>query len=116
MTRSAALPLALALGLAFAAPACSSRGGPVAPAPAEGARANGGPGSGGRTGPEPFREVVPETAETDSGVFVVHRTDDELLFEIPDSILGRELLVISRIARVPTGLSGFIVAGHKVRE
>ncbi|MFW6202411.1 MAG: zinc-dependent metalloprotease, partial [Gemmatimonadota bacterium] len=29
---------------------------------------------------------------------------------------GREMLVISRIARVPAGVSGFIVAGHKVRE
>jgi hypothetical protein len=49
-------------------------------------------------------------------MLTVHRTGDQLLFEIPDSILGREILVISRIARVPSDITGFIVAGHKVRE
>ncbi|NIP82173.1 MAG: DUF5117 domain-containing protein, partial [Gemmatimonadetes bacterium] len=35
---------------------------------------------------------------------------------MPDSLLGREMLVITRIARVPGDISGFVVAGHKVHE
>ena len=66
--------------------------------------------------PKPYAQVVTSEARTDSGAFVVHRVDDKLLFEIPDSMLGREMLVISRIARVPADISGFIVAGHKVGE
>ncbi|MGH7576749.1 MAG: zinc-dependent metalloprotease [Longimicrobiales bacterium] len=117
MTCSRPLHLALALGLIGLLPSCTLRRGPerASPDPAAGA-ATEDQETDERAGPEPFADVVPETAVSDSGLFVVHRTNDELWFEVPDSLLGRDILVISRIARVPTGLSGFIVAGHKVRE
>ncbi|MFW6201389.1 MAG: zinc-dependent metalloprotease [Gemmatimonadota bacterium] len=115
MKRSRTLPCALVFTFLLALPACSLRGGPDEPVPPSDRQARGGGGDD-EAGPRPYADVVPESAETDSGLFVVHRTDEELLFEVPDSLLGREMLVISRIARVPTGVSGFIVAGHKVRE
>jgi len=52
-----------------------------------------------------------EDAVADSGLFIVHREDDEYLFEIPDSLLGREMLLISRIAGKMDGLGGFAPAG-----
>ena len=32
-----------------------------------------------------YSEVVPASAQTQSGLFDVHRVDDKLLFEIPDA-------------------------------
>ncbi len=52
-----------------------------------------------------------EGAESDDGVFAVHHKDDDWLFEIPDSLLGRDMLLISRIAGKMDGLGGFAPAG-----
>jgi hypothetical protein len=52
-----------------------------------------------------YRAVVPSTAETASGLFDVHRVDERLLFEIPDSLLGRDMAVMSRYARSQDGLA-----------
>lgn len=65
---------------------------------------------------EPIASVLPDDAEADSGLFVVHRSDDKLYFQIPDSILNRDVLLISRIARVPADMGGFIPAGFKAGE
>ena len=43
---------------------------------------------------KPYGEVVTEETVSDSGLFVVHRVDEKLLFEIPDSMLGREMLLV----------------------
>ena len=107
LPRVAALPIAL-----FAASlsgACGARGGTDAPTPDRPTRA-------GADAIEPLAEAVPAGAVADSGLFVVHRTDDKLLFQIPDSLLGRDMLLISRIARVPADMGGFIPAGYKAEE
>lgn len=54
-------------------------------------------------GLKPFGEVIPDTAETDAGLLTTHRVDEKLYFEIPDSLMGRELLMVSRAARTPDG-------------
>ncbi len=64
-----------------------------------------------------YADVVPEDAETDAGLFLVHRVEDKLLFEIPTELFGRDFLLVSRIARVPADMvGGFIAAGHKTGE
>ncbi|GJM23186.1 MAG: glutaminyl-tRNA synthetase [Planctomycetota bacterium] len=64
-----------------------------------------------------YSELVSSDAVTQTGLFSVHEVDDKLLFEIPDELLGRDLLLVSRIARVPAELGGgFVVAGHKTGE
>ncbi len=61
--------------------------------------------------------VLPEEAETDEGVFHVHRHEEQLWFEIPAPLLGRDFLLVSRIARTPSDLGGgFFAAGHKTGE
>lgn len=69
---------------------------------------------------EPFSEVVPDDAEADEGLFTVHRaqTDDgsTLFFQIPDSLLGREMLLVSRLAQVPPDISPYTNAGRKMAE
>ncbi|MBA3639428.1 MAG: zinc-dependent metalloprotease [Acidobacteria bacterium] len=52
-----------------------------------------------------YRSVVPADAQTDPGMFDVHRVGDRLLFEIPDSLLGRDMLIMSRYARAQHGLA-----------
>ncbi len=42
---------------------------------------------------------------TDDGVFTVHRQEGRLLFEIPDAMLGRDMLIMSRIAKAQDGLA-----------
>jgi len=56
------------------------------------------------TGPRPYAEVVPADAESDEGLFTVHRVGKKLLYEIPLTALGREMLLQSRIARTPNGV------------
>ncbi len=52
-----------------------------------------------------YRTVVPAGADSDGGLFDVHRVEDRLLFEIPDSLLGRDMALMSRIARAQHGLA-----------
>ncbi len=67
--------------------------------------------------PKTYAEVITDKAVTDRGLFDVHRLDGKLYFEIPDSLLGRDMLLVSRIAAVPANLSnGFIAAGHQTGE
>src|SRR5690625_4711820 len=47
-----------------------------------------------------YRSVVPANAESDAGLFTVHRVGDRLLFEIPDGVLGRDMALMSRYAKV----------------
>ncbi|MEM1118207.1 MAG: DUF5117 domain-containing protein, partial [Bacteroidota bacterium] len=54
---------------------------------------------------KPFSEVVSDDAETDEGLFDVHLEEDgqKLLMQIPDSLFGREMLIVSRVARTTEG-------------
>ena len=57
-----------------------------------------------------YADVI-EDAESDDGLFTVHHKDDDYLFEIPDSLLGRDMLLVSRISGKMDGLGGFAPAG-----
>ena len=63
-----------------------------------------------------YEEVITDAAVSDSGLFDVHRVKEDLFFEIPDSLFGREMLLISRIAQTPANLSPFLNGGSKVGE
>ncbi|WP_420457458.1 zinc-dependent metalloprotease [Rubrivirga sp.] len=54
---------------------------------------------------KPFDEVVTDDAETDEGLFDVHLEDggSKLLVQIPDSLFGREMLIVSRLAKTTEG-------------
>lgn len=58
----------------------------------------------GRGGIEPYEEVITDEADTDEGVFVVHRLDEKVFYEIPPDELGREFLWVSQIARTSPGV------------
>lgn len=69
-----------------------------------------------QTGPKPYVEVITPEAESDDGLFAVHNVGDNYFFEIPESLYGVDMLLVTRIGRVPAGFDGFIVAGSKVSE
>ncbi|MDX1493476.1 MAG: zinc-dependent metalloprotease, partial [Longimicrobiales bacterium] len=63
-----------------------------------------------------YADVVTAEAVTDEGLFDVHRVGETFYFEIPDSLLGRDMLLVSRIGKVPVGFPGFSPAGVKTGE
>ena len=42
--------------------------------------------------------------KTDEGLFKVHSLDDTFLFEVPDSLMNREMLMVTRIAKTANGI------------
>jgi hypothetical protein len=52
-----------------------------------------------KTGPQPYGKVVTKDMKTDKGLFDVHSLDETYLFEIPDSLFEREMLMVTRIAK-----------------
>ncbi|MGK0389840.1 MAG: hypothetical protein ACI94Y_002585, partial [Maribacter sp.] len=63
---------------------------------------------------KPFSEIITEDAITDDGLFRVHKVDGKYYFEIPNSILEQEILIVSRISGSVKGLN-FGGAGMKTR-
>lgn len=57
-----------------------------------------------KEGIKAFAEVITAKAKTKAGLFKTHRLEDKWYFEIPDSILNREMLVVTRLAKVPSGV------------
>ncbi len=53
---------------------------------------------------QPYSKVVTKDHKTDEGLFKVHTKDDSYLFEIPDSLLKREMLMVTRIAKTASGI------------
>src|SRR5205085_11186723 len=51
------------------------------------------------TAPRNYYNLLRNKAVTRKGLFTVHKVDDNYYLEIPDSILGRDLLIVSRIAQ-----------------
>ncbi len=63
--------------------------------------------------PKPYAEVITSEATSDEGLFTVHQVDDKYYYEIPDSLFGREMLMVSRIAKTATNIG---YGGEKFNE
>lgn len=68
----------------------------------------------GRSDFKPYSSVITNEAETDSGLVIIHHVDEKYYFEIADSLLGRDMLLISRLAKVPDALGAYLNAGRKL--
>ncbi|WP_121667527.1 zinc-dependent metalloprotease [Mesonia aquimarina] len=51
-----------------------------------------------------YEKVITDEAKTDEGLFSVHQVDKKYYYEIPDSLLNREMLMVTRIAKTASGL------------
>lgn len=54
-------------------------------------------------GPKPYDKVITSKAITANGFFKVHKVDENYFFEIPDSLLNRDILVVNRISKAAAG-------------
>ena len=61
-------------------------------------------GAGARTAPKPYAQVITGKAITDSGAFTVHKVADKWYYEVPREMIGREFLLVTRIARTASGV------------
>ena len=52
----------------------------------------------------PYGKVITKEAKTDDGLFKVHRIDEKYFYEIPDSLLEREMLMVTRISKTASGI------------
>ncbi|MHA4896480.1 zinc-dependent metalloprotease [Pedobacter sp. PWIIR3] len=71
------------------------------PATADTTKKSGGPGFPGaaKALPKPYAQVITDKAITRKGMITTHKLDDKFFFEIADSTLGRDILVVSRISK-----------------
>jgi hypothetical protein len=66
---------------------------------------------------KPYDKVITNAAVTDDGLFKVHKVGEKYYFEIPHDHLGKDMLLVSRIAKLPANLGGgYINAGTKTGE
>ena len=91
---------ALLLAAATSAAAQNPTGGP----PPTGAPAQGTQGAARR--PRPYNQVITDRAHTERGGITIHRVDDRHFFEVPDSLLNRDILFVTRSAALPAGAAG----------
>ncbi|HVV03427.1 MAG TPA: zinc-dependent metalloprotease [Puia sp.] len=56
-----------------------------------------------KSGPKPYKEVITDNAVTCKGLFTVHKVDERWFFEIPDSLLKREIMAITRFSKTAGG-------------
>jgi hypothetical protein len=116
-------PLRFAIGTFTAVALCGNLAAQQPPATGGAPPTQGAPPAAGAQGgqqqprrPRPYNQVITDRAVSDAGGITVHRVDDRWFFEIPDSLIRRDFLLVSRIASVPAAIGGFLSAGTSVAE
>src|SRR6185369_3374758 len=80
-----------------------------------GGGAGGGNAVGGAANPLPYARVVTGQAQTEAGLFKVHRVGERVLFEISRRELNKDLLLVQEIAQTTLGAGyGGQAAGNRV--
>ena len=64
--------------------------------------------------PKPYKKVIDSSAVTQKGLIDVHKIDNKYLFEIPDAVLGSEMMTITRYSKTPAG--GGIFGGEEINR
>jgi len=57
-----------------------------------------------KEGIKKFGDLIPAKTKADSGLFNTYKVDGKYYYEIPDSLLSREMLVVTRLAKTPTNI------------
>lgn len=53
-------------------------------------------------GLKPYAQVITPKAKSSFSFLTVHKVDNNYFFEIPDSMLNRDILIVNRISKAPT--------------
>ena len=72
----------------------------------------------GSSSSRPYSSVITSKAVTKTGLFFIHKVDERYFFEVPEHILGRDLLIVARISKAAADLRGSVLgyAGDQVNE
>jgi hypothetical protein len=64
-----------------------------------------------------YKDIIKGDVKSDEGLFTTHQIDEKLFYEIPFDKLEKDLLLVSRIVKLPDNFGGgYINAGSKVNE
>ncbi|WP_310381572.1 zinc-dependent metalloprotease [Flavobacterium sp.] len=64
-----------------------------------------------------YSQVITKDAVTDDGLFKVHKVDKKYFFEVPNKYLNKDMLLVSRLSKLPANLGGgFVNAGSETNE
>ena len=66
-----------------------------------------------KPGPKPFKEVITDKAVSQKGLFNVHKVEEKWYFEIPDSMLNKEFMAITRFSKTA---GGGVYGGEQANE
>lgn len=71
-----------------------------------------------KKGPESMDKFIKKNAQVKDGLVKVIRQDDKYYFAVPDTLLGKEILIVSRLTRAAAGIRGMFsgYAGDQVNE
>lgn len=56
---------------------------------------------GAQPGPKPYNSIITPKAVSTNGFLTVHKVNGKYYFEIPDSLLQKEVLIVNRISKAP---------------
>ena len=57
-----------------------------------------------KEGIKKFSDLIPPKTKVNKGLFNTYKVDGKYYYEIPDSLIGREMLVITRLAKTPADI------------
>jgi hypothetical protein len=64
-----------------------------------------------------YDQIITKDAKSQKGIFLTHKVGDKYYFEIPKKHLGKDMLLVSRISKIPNGLGGgYFNAGTSTNE
>jgi hypothetical protein len=64
-----------------------------------------------------YGKVITKDAISDDGLFMVHKVDKKYYFEIPNKLLDKDMLLVSRLSKLPSNLGGgYVNAGSETNE
>ncbi len=92
---------------------------PAATAPKDSTKPQGPPAGGPpKPAPKKFAEFITPKAKADSGMFNIYKQDDKFFVEIPDNLLGRDILVVNRMSKAAAGMrvGMFGFGGDQINE
>lgn len=67
-----------------------------------------------KKGPKAFKDLIDTSAISQKGMISVHKMDEKWYFEIPDSLLDKDIMAVTRYAKTAAG--GGIFGGEEVNR
>ncbi|EPR66539.1 zinc-dependent metalloprotease [Cyclobacterium qasimii] len=57
-----------------------------------------------KDGLKSYEDIIKDSTQTKPGLFTVHKVDEKYYYEIPEAMLGKEMLMVTTIAKTANGI------------